>query len=138
MLSPERFADECLKLGEAVGLAVEILGPVELQALGMRALLAVGQGSAREPRVAVLRWQGGAAKAPPVALIGKGVCFDSGGLSIKPAAGMEEMKWDMGGAGAVFGAMAALAAPRRQGQRRGRARADREHARRALPSGPAT
>ena len=109
VLTPETFADECQKLGDTVGLGVEILGPAELQALGMRALLAVSQGSAREPRVAVLRWQGGAKNAPPVALIGKGVCFDSGGLSIKPAAGMEEMKWDMGGAGAVFGAMEALA-----------------------------
>jgi leucyl aminopeptidase len=109
VLSPERFADECRKLGEDVGLAVEIMGPAELQALGMRALLAVSQGSARAPRVAVLRWQGGPTDVPPVALIGKGVCFDSGGLSIKPAAGMEEMKWDMGGAGAVFGAMEALA-----------------------------
>jgi len=109
VLSPESFADECRKLGDDLGLAVEILDPAALQALGMRALLAVSQGSAREPRVAVLRWQGGAKDAPPVALIGKGVCFDSGGLSIKPAAGMEEMKWDMGGAGAVFGAMEAIA-----------------------------
>ena len=109
VLSPESFAEECSKLGEAVGLGVEILGPAELRELGMRALLGVSQGSAREPRVAVMRWNGGAAGAAPVALVGKGVCFDSGGLSIKPAAGMEEMKWDMGGAGAVFGAMEALA-----------------------------
>jgi leucyl aminopeptidase len=109
VLSPESFAEECRKLGDAVGLEVEILGPAELEALGMRALLAVSQGSAREPRVAVMRWRGGQAGQAPVALIGKGVCFDSGGLSLKPAAGMEEMKWDMGGAGAVFGAMEALA-----------------------------
>ncbi len=109
VLSPEAFAEECEKLGQAVGLAVEILRPKEMAELGMRALLGVSQGSAREPRVAVLRWDGGVAGQPPVALIGKGVCFDSGGLSIKPAAGMEEMKWDMGGAGAVFGAMEALA-----------------------------
>ena len=108
VLSPESFADECRKLGDEVGLAVDVLGPAELRELGMRALLGVSQGSAREPRVAVMRWQGGG-DAPPVALVGKGVCFDSGGLSLKPAAGMEEMKWDMGGAGAVFGAMAALA-----------------------------
>jgi leucyl aminopeptidase len=80
-----------------------------MRELGMNALLAVGQGSHRESRVAVMRWNGGSADQPPVALVGKGVCFDSGGLSIKPAAGMEEMKWDMGGAGAVYGAMAALA-----------------------------
>jgi leucyl aminopeptidase len=78
----------------------------------MRALLGVAQGSQNDPFVAVLQWRGGAAGEPPVALIGKGVCFDSGGLSLKPAAGMEEMKWDMGGAGAVFGAMKALAGRR--------------------------
>jgi leucyl aminopeptidase len=109
VLSPESFAEECQKLGSEVGLEVEVLGPAELRGLGMRALLGVSQGSVREPRVAVLRWQGGPDGEPPVALIGKGVCFDSGGLSIKPAAGMEEMKWDMGGAGAVFGAMETLA-----------------------------
>jgi leucyl aminopeptidase len=109
VLSPEGFAEECRKLGQEVGLEVEILGPAEMRELGMRALLGVAQGSAREPRVAVMRWNGAAPDAPPVALIGKGVCFDSGGLSLKPAGGMEEMKWDMGGAGAVFGAMAALA-----------------------------
>jgi leucyl aminopeptidase len=109
VLSPESFAEECRKLGDAVGLEVEILGPAEMRELGMRALLGVSQGSAREPRVAVMRWDGGPDGAPPVALIGKGVCFDSGGLSLKPAGGMEEMKWDMGGAGAVFGAMEALA-----------------------------
>ena len=100
-----------------------MLGPAALRELGMRALLAVGQGSAREPRVAVMRWHGGAADAPPVALIGKGVCFDSGGLSLKPAAGMEEMKWDMGGAGAVFGAMEALARRGAKANVVGRARA---------------
>jgi leucyl aminopeptidase len=109
VLSPERFADECRKLGDALGLEVEVLGPAELRDLGMRALLGVAQGSTREPRVVVMRWSGGAPDAPPVGLIGKGVCFDSGGLSLKPAGGMEEMKWDMGGAGAVFGAMEALA-----------------------------
>ena len=83
--------------------------PRALERLGMRALLGVSQGSVREPRVATLRWSGGAADEPPVALVGKGVCFDSGGLSLKPASGMEEMKWDMGGAAAVFGAMKALA-----------------------------
>jgi leucyl aminopeptidase len=77
----------------------------------MRALLAVAQGSVRQPRVVVMRWSGGADEAP-VALVGKGVCFDSGGLSLKPASGMEEMKWDMAGAAAVFGAMHALAARR--------------------------
>jgi leucyl aminopeptidase len=109
VLSPEAFAQACVDLGSALGLEVEVLDRAALQRLGMNALLAVGQGSAREPRLATLRWSGGAADDPPIALVGKGVCFDSGGLSIKPAAGMEEMKWDMAGAAAVFGAMKALA-----------------------------
>jgi leucyl aminopeptidase len=109
VLSPVAFAEACVALGSAFDLEVEVLDPAAMRRLGMNTLLAVGQGSAHESRVAVLRWSGGAADAPPVALIGKGVCFDSGGLSIKPAGGMEEMKWDMAGAGAVFGAMKALA-----------------------------
>jgi leucyl aminopeptidase len=109
VLSPERFAEACRTLGERLGMEVDVLGPAAMRELGMNALLAVGQGSVRESRVAVMRWNGGAADQPPIALVGKGVCFDSGGLSIKPAAGMEEMKWDMGGAAAVYGAMAALA-----------------------------
>jgi leucyl aminopeptidase len=109
VLSPEAFADACRTLGEQLGIEVEVLGPAAMAELGMNALLAVGQGSTRESRLVVMRWTGGAAGQPPVALVGKGVCFDSGGLSLKPAGGMEEMKWDMGGAGAVFGAMAALA-----------------------------
>ena len=109
VLSPEAFADACVELGSALGLEVEVLDHAGLQRLGMTALLAVGQGSARVSRLATLRWSGGAPDEPPVVLLGKGVCFDSGGLSIKPAAGMEEMKWDMAGAAAVFGAMKALA-----------------------------
>ena len=109
VLSPEQFAEACRTLGERLGMEVDVLGPAAMRELGMNALLAVGQGSHRESRVAVLRWNGGTPDQPPVALIGKGVCFDSGGLSLKPAGGMEEMKWDMGGAGAVYGAMAALA-----------------------------
>jgi leucyl aminopeptidase len=109
VLSPEAFADACVELGSALDLEVEVLDRAAMQRLGMNALLAVGQGSAHESRVAVLRWSGGARDEPPVALLGKGVCFDSGGISIKPAAGMEAMKWDMAGAAAVFGAMKALA-----------------------------
>jgi leucyl aminopeptidase len=109
VLSPQAFADACVELGSSLGLEVEVLDRAALQRLGMNALLAVGQGSAREPRVALLRWSGGPPDQPPVALIGKGVCFDSGGISIKPAAGMEAMKGDMAGAAAVFGAMQALA-----------------------------
>jgi len=109
VLSPEAFAEACRELAPALGLEVEVHDRAALERLGMNALLAVSQGSAREPRVATLRWSGGAPDQPPVALIGKGVCFDSGGLSLKPASGMEEMKWDMGGAAAVFGALKALA-----------------------------
>jgi leucyl aminopeptidase len=109
VLSPEAFAEACLELGSALDLEVEVLDHAAMRRLGMNALLAVGQGSVHESRVAVLRWSGGAPDEPPVALLGKGVCFDSGGISIKPAAGMEQMKWDMAGAAAVFGAMKALA-----------------------------
>ncbi|MGH6913416.1 MAG: leucyl aminopeptidase, partial [Geminicoccales bacterium] len=109
VLSPKAFAEECRKLGAETGLDVQILAPPALRELGMNALLAVGQGSAREPYVAVMRWAGGAPDDPPLALVGKGVCFDSGGLSLKPAGSMEDMKWDMGGAAAVFGAMKAIA-----------------------------
>jgi leucyl aminopeptidase len=80
-----------------------------MEKLGMGALLGVAQGSAREGRLLVLRWNGGSKGAQPVAFVGKGVTFDTGGISIKPAAGMEAMKWDMGGAGAVAGAMKAIA-----------------------------
>jgi leucyl aminopeptidase len=99
VLSPEAFADACVELGKSMGLEVEVLDRAALERLQMRALLGVSQGSAREPRVVSLRWSGGASAAAPVALIGKGVCFDSGGLSL----------WDMGGAAAVVGAMKALA-----------------------------
>jgi leucyl aminopeptidase len=109
VLTPEAFADACVELGSALDLEVEVLDHAALQRLGMNAVLAVGRGSAHESRVATLRWSGGAPDEPPVALLGKGVCFDSGGISIKPAAGMEEMKWDMAGAAAVFGAIKALA-----------------------------
>jgi leucyl aminopeptidase len=82
-----------------------------MKKLGMGALLGVGQGSERESQLVVMRWQGAAdAKAKPVAFVGKGVTFDTGGISIKPAAGMEEMKWDMAGSGVVIGLMRALAA----------------------------
>jgi leucyl aminopeptidase len=82
-----------------------------MQKLGMGALLGVGQGSARESQLVVMQWNGSSdAKAKPVAFVGKGVTFDTGGISIKPAAGMEDMKWDMAGSAAVIGTMRALAA----------------------------
>jgi leucyl aminopeptidase len=89
--------------------AIEVLDEKALQKLGMRALLGVGQGSERESRVVIMRWNGGKKGEAPLAFIGKGVCFDTGGISIKPAAGMEDMKGDMGGAAAVTGLMHVLA-----------------------------
>ena len=105
----ETFVERVRKAAEGTGLEVSALGQAEMEKLGMGALLGVNQGSAREPRLLVMRWNGGAEGTAPLALIGKGVTFDTGGISIKPAAGMEAMKWDMGGAGAVAGAMLALA-----------------------------
>jgi len=111
IIHPESLAERCKELAE-VGVQVEILDLKKLKTLGMGALLGVAQGSAYEPRVVVMRWDGnpGAEDHRPVAFIGKGVTFDTGGISIKPAAGMEDMKWDMGGAAVVIGTMRALAA----------------------------
>jgi leucyl aminopeptidase len=113
VLHPAEMADRCKKLGE-LGLKIEVLGPREMSRLGFGALLGVAQGSANEPRMVIMQWNGASgnarkAKAKPVAFIGKGVTFDTGGISIKPAGGMEDMKWDMAGAGTVIGLMAALA-----------------------------
>ena len=107
-LGTEEFA---ARLGELAGLGLEVtmLDEAELERLGMRALLAVGQGSRRPSRVVVMHWRGGDKDAPPLALVGKGVVFDTGGISIKPAAGMEEMTMDMGGAAVVAGLMKTLA-----------------------------
>jgi leucyl aminopeptidase len=95
---------------EKLGVNVEILGEAAMKKLGMGALLGVGQGSVRESQLVVMQWNGGKKGTKPVALIGKGVTFDTGGISIKPANGMEEMKWDMGGSATVIGTMRALAA----------------------------
>ncbi|MDP3298753.1 MAG: leucyl aminopeptidase, partial [Phenylobacterium sp.] len=109
ILYPVEFARR-VKALETLGLEVEILGEAEMQKLGMGSLLGVGQGSARESQLAIMRWNGAAdPAAQPIAFVGKGVCFDTGGISIKPAEGMEDMKWDMGGAAAVAGLMHALA-----------------------------
>ena len=107
ILTTTDFADR-LKAMEEIGLTVEVLEEDDLTKLGMRALLAVGQGSESPSKVVVMRWNGGGDRAP-LALVGKGVVFDTGGISIKPAAGMEEMTMDMGGAGVVAGVMRALA-----------------------------
>ncbi|MGO9673773.1 MAG: leucyl aminopeptidase [Methylocella sp.] len=113
VLYPEEFANRVKEL-EKGGVEVEVLDEPALKALGMGALLGVGQGSARQSRVVVMRWRGGKGsykgKAQPVAFVGKGVTFDTGGISIKPAASMEDMKGDMAGAACVVGLMQALAA----------------------------
>ncbi len=109
VLFPVEFANRVRAL-ERLGLEVEILGEPEMIKLGMGSLLAVGQGSIRESQLAVIKWYGADDKAAqPIAFVGKGVCFDTGGISIKPAENMEDMKWDMGGAGTVAGLMHTLA-----------------------------
>ena len=108
LLGPVEMAAKCKEL-EDLGVKVEILAEKEMKKLGMGALLGVAQGSPRGARLVVMQWNGGKAKDKPVAFIGKGVVFDSGGISIKPAAGMEDMKGDMGGAAAVIGLMHTLA-----------------------------
>jgi leucyl aminopeptidase len=106
---PESFVERCLERFKGTGAELSFLGQAEMKKLGMGALLGVNQGSAREPRLLVIKWLGGRKGAAPTVFVGKGVTFDTGGISIKPAAGMEDMKWDMGGAGAVAGAMLGLA-----------------------------
>ncbi|WP_295136496.1 leucyl aminopeptidase [uncultured Reyranella sp.] len=108
VLYPVEFARRAKELTK-LGVKVEILGEAEMKKLGMETLLAVGQGSGRDSQLLVMTWMNGPKGQAPVALIGKGVCFDTGGISLKPAAGMEDMKWDMGGAGAVTGAMRLIA-----------------------------
>jgi leucyl aminopeptidase len=109
VIHPESMAARARELAK-LGVKVEVLGEAQMKRLGMNALLGVGQGSARESKLVVFTWNGARNKAvKPVAVVGKGVTFDSGGISIKPAGGMEEMKWDMSGAAVVFGLMKALA-----------------------------
>jgi leucyl aminopeptidase len=108
-LYPETLAEAAAGLS-AFGLDVEILDEERMRALGLGAILGVAQGSVRPPRLVVMRWNGGEDGAAPLAFIGKGVTFDTGGISIKPAAGMGDMKWDMAGAGVVIGLMRLLAA----------------------------
>lgn len=109
IIYPESFVARCQHLAE-LGVKITVLDRPAMEALGMGALLGVAQGSVRDARMLALEWDGtnGAAEKPLV-FVGKGVTFDTGGISIKPAAGMEDMKWDMGGAGAVAGAIKALA-----------------------------
>ena len=113
ILTTEEFADRIEGL-QALGVEVEILDEPELQELGMGALLSVGQGSDSPSKVAVMQWNGGEDDDAPLALVGKGVVFDTGGISIKPSGGMEEMTMDMGGAAVVTGVMKTLALRRAQ------------------------
>ncbi len=109
IIYPESFVERVRAETEGLGLEITVLDEAAMSELGMGSLLAVSLGSVREARVLALRWQGAGEGDPALALVGKGVTFDTGGISIKPAAGMEDMKWDMGGAGAVVGAMKAIA-----------------------------
>jgi leucyl aminopeptidase len=108
IIYPETFVERVRAALEGSGVEIEVLDRSAMEKLGMGALLGVAQGSAREGRLLILKWNGGG-DGQPTAFVGKGVTFDTGGISIKPAAGMEAMKWDMGGAGAVAGALKALA-----------------------------
>jgi leucyl aminopeptidase len=111
VITPASFAAAAREL-TALGIKVEILGARKLRELGLNAMLGVGQGSAHEPKLVILQWHGADKKAAPAAFVGKGVTFDTGGISIKPAQGMEEMKTDMAGAATVLGTIRALAARR--------------------------
>ena len=110
ILYPETLAKEAKTL-EKFGIKVQILGESQMRRLGMGALLGVGQGSVRESKLVVMQWNGGSKSksSKPIAFVGKGVTFDTGGISIKPSSGMEDMKWDMGGSAVVIGLMKALA-----------------------------
>ncbi|WP_297323610.1 leucyl aminopeptidase [uncultured Bartonella sp.] len=108
VLGTKDFVKEVQKL-EKIGVNVEILDEKDMKKLGMGALLGVARGSKRPPYIAIMQWHGGKPKDRPLAFVGKGVVFDSGGISLKPGAGMEDMKGDMGGAAAVTGLMKAVA-----------------------------
>jgi leucyl aminopeptidase len=107
-LNPETFANRIENLS-SIGLEIEILGEKQLSKLKMNSMLGVGQGSRKESKLGVMKWMGAGDDSDPVILVGKGVCFDTGGISLKPGAGMEDMRGDMGGAAAVTGTMMALA-----------------------------
>jgi len=108
ILYPKKYVEEIKKLN-SLGLKIEILDENKLKKLGMNALLGVGQGSSNKSYVGIMRWQGGKDKSKPLAFVGKGVCFDTGGISLKPARFMEEMKYDMGGSAVVVGLMKSIA-----------------------------
>ena len=134
IIYPETFVARARAALEGLGVEFEVLDEKAMAKLGMGALLGVAQGSVRPPRLLAMRWNGGKAGAKPVVFIGKGITFDTGGISIKPALGMEAMKWDMGGAGAVTGLMKSLATRKAKVNVVVRLRARREHARRQRPA----
>ena len=114
IIYPETFVERVTQALEGSGVEITVMDEADMRALGMGALLGVSQGSRREARVMAMRWNGrsqngGGAGDLDIAFVGKGVTFDTGGISLKPGAGMEDMKWDMGGAGAVAGAIKAIA-----------------------------
>ena len=108
VIYPESYAKECKKL-EKLGVKIEVLSKAQMQKMGMGALLGVAQGSIREAKMVVMQWMGGKKSDKPLAFVGKGVTFDTGGISIKPSQGMEDMKYDMAGSATVVGLMHALA-----------------------------
>ena len=108
--TPTYLAEQAQVLAKEAGLGVEILERPEMEKMGMNTLLAVSQGSRQAPRFIVLKYTGGKADAKPIVLVGKGVTFDTGGISLKPPAEMDEMKFDMSGAASVFGTLKAVAA----------------------------
>jgi len=107
--TPTYLAEQAVELGKRSGIRVEVIEQKEMEKLGMGCFLAVARGSRQPPKLIVMEYQGGARNAPPVALVGKGITFDTGGISIKPAGEMDEMKFDMCGAASVLGAMQAVA-----------------------------
>jgi len=107
--TPTWLADQAVAMAQARGIAYEILGPAEMEELGMHLLLGVAQGSRQEPRLIVLHYRGGAEGAAPIVLVGKGLTFDAGGISLKPADKMDEMKYDMCGGAAALAAIQAAA-----------------------------
>ena len=112
LCTPSYLADEARKLARQFRLGIEVLERRDMEKLGMGALLAVTRGSHQPPKMIVLRYAGAAKKVKPLVLVGKGITFDTGGISLKPAAEMDEMKFDMSGAGSVLGALRALAGMR--------------------------
>jgi leucyl aminopeptidase len=108
VIYPESFVERVTKAFEGTGAEIVVLDEDAMRQLGMGALLGVSQGSAKPARLLAIKWLGGAKAGKPTAFVGKGVTFDTGGISLKQPAGMEDMKWDMGGAGAVAGAMLSI------------------------------